>query len=194
MQNFHQGLDAITKQVLALVEEKLTPIILIDGRAGSGKSLFANALAERLYPELEAAPRVIHMDDLYPGWEGLQAGSHYLNQKILMPLKNGNKPSWQIWDWGKSQRGSEVEPGNGWREFSGGVPLIVEGCGSLSRVAKELSDLCIWIESESKARRQRLQDRDGRQFDEFWPAWTIQEDEFYQAEKSKELADLVIAN
>ena len=76
MQSFHQGLDAITKQVLALVEKKLTPVILIDGRAGSGKSYLAAELAERLYKELEVAPRLVHMDDLYPGWEGLRAGSN----------------------------------------------------------------------------------------------------------------------
>ena len=194
MQSFHQGLDAITKQVLALVEKKLTPVILIDGRAGSGKSYLAAELAERLYKELEVAPRLVHMDDLYPGWEGLRAGSNYLNQQILTPLSLGKVPSWQIWDWEAGSRGAKAEPGNGWREFAGGIPLIVEGCGCLSKSASELADLRVWIESDHQTRRARLIERDGEKFDEFWPSWIAQEDEFYQVEKSQNLAEIIIAN
>lgn len=194
MQNFHQGLETITKQVLALVEKKLTPIILIDGRAGSGKSTFANQLADQLFLELEVAPRVVHMDDLYPGWEGLRSGSNYLNQRILTPLSSGSTASWQVWDWQAGVRGARHEPGNGWREFSGGIPIIIEGCGSLSRFAREKADIAIWIESDSETRKARLLQRDGHKFDEYWPTWISQEAEFYQQEKSVDLADLTLTN
>ncbi|MEY5023938.1 MAG: hypothetical protein RL569_851 [Actinomycetota bacterium] len=194
MQDFHQAIAAITKQVAGLVDKNPTPIVLIDGRAASGKSSLAAALKNQLFKELEQAPRLIHMDDLYPGWEGLIAGSHYLNQQILQPLKLGKTSSWQLWDWEKAQRGRSDEPGNGWREFAGGTPLIVEGCGSLSRVSAELADYRVWIETEKQVRQQRWLDRDGEKFNEFWHIWAAQEDEFYQQEKSMQLADLVIEN
>ncbi len=194
MQDFHQAIAAITKQVVSLVDKNPTPIVLIDGRAASGKSSLAAALKNQLFKELEQAPRLIHMDDLYPGWEGLIAGSHYLNQQILQPLKLGKTASWQLWDWEKAQRGRSDEPGNGWREFAGGTPLIVEGCGSLSRVSSELADYRVWIETEKQVRQQRWLDRDGEKFNEFWHIWAAQEDEFYQQEKSSQLADLVIEN
>jgi hypothetical protein len=194
MQDFHQAIAAITKQVVGLVDKNPTPIVLIDGRAASGKSSLAAALKNQLFKELEQAPRLIHMDDLYPGWEGLIAGSHYLNQQILQPLKLGKTSSWQLWDWEKAQRGRSDEPGNGWREFAGGTPLIVEGCGSLSRVSAELADYRVWIETEQQVRHQRWLDRDGEKFNEFWHIWAAQEDEFYQQEKSSQLADLVIEN
>ncbi len=194
MQDFHQAIAAITKQVVSLVDKNPTPIVLIDGRAASGKSSLAAALKNQLFKELEQAPRLIHMDDLYPGWEGLIAGSHYLNQQILQPLKLGKTSSWQLWDWEKAQRGRSDEPGNGWREFAGGTPLIVEGCGSLSRVSAELADYRVWIETEQQVRHQRWLDRDGEKFNEFWHIWAAQEDEFYQQEKSLQLADLVIEN
>ena len=194
MQDFHQAIAAITKQVVSLVDKNPTPIVLIDGRAASGKSSLAAALKNQLFKELEQAPRLIHMDDLYPGWEGLIAGSHYLNQQILQPLKLGKTSSWQLWDWEKAQRGRSDEPGNGWREFAGGTPLIVEGCGSLSRVSAELADYRVWIETEQQVRHQRWLDRDGEKFNEFWHIWAAQEDEFYQQEKSMQLADLVIEN
>ncbi len=194
MQDFHQAIAAITKQVVGLVDKNPTPIVLIDGRAASGKSSLAAALKNQLFKELEQAPRLVHMDDLYPGWEGLIAGSHYLNQQILQPLKLGKTASWQLWDWEQSQRGKSDDPGNGWREFAGGTPLIVEGCGSLSRVSSELADYRVWIETERQVRQQRWLDRDGEKFNEFWHIWAAQEDEFYQQEKSMQLADLVIEN
>ena len=80
-------LERITDQVLELIEAGTpTPIILVDGRTGSGKTTFAAALQNRLFQKGESAPRVIHMDDLYEGWDGLQAGVDYLIRQILSPL------------------------------------------------------------------------------------------------------------
>ena len=194
MQDFHPAITAITKQVVSLVDQTATPIILIDGRAASGKSSLASALKNALFKELEQAPRLIHMDDLYPGWEGLQLGSFYLNQQILQPLRQGKTAHFQIWDWESGQRGKSGEPGNGWREFSGGTPLIVEGCGSLSRTASELAHYRIWIEADQEERHRRWLDRDGEKFNDFWHVWAAQEDEFYQQQNSKQLADLVLEN
>lgn len=194
MRDFHQAVTAITKQVVSLVDKNPTPIILIDGRAASGKSSLAADLKNALFKELEQAPRLIHMDDLYPGWEGLQLGSYYLNQQILQPLSNGKTANWQLWDWQKAERGRADEPGNGWREFAGGTPLIVEGCGALSRVSSELAHLRVWIEAPKELRHARWIERDGEKFNDYWHIWAAQEDEFYQQEKSKQLADLVIEN
>lgn len=194
MQDFHQAVAAITKQVVSLVDKTPTPVILIDGRAASGKSSLAAALKNGLFKQLEQTPRVVHMDDLYPGWEGLQLGSFYLNQQILQPLRQGKAANWQLWDWESGQRGRGDEPGNGWREFEGGTPLIIEGCGSLSRVSSELADLRIWIEADKELRHRRWLERDGEKFNEFWHIWAAQEDEFYQQEKSSQLADLVLEN
>ena len=194
MRDFHQAVTAITKQVVSLVDKNPTPIILIDGRAASGKSSLAADLKNALFKELEQAPRLIHMDDLYPGWEGLQLGSYYLNQQILQPLSNGKTANWQLWDWQKAERGRADEPGNGWREFAGGTPLIVEGCGALSRVSSELAHLRVWIEAPKELRHARWIERDGEKFNDYWHIWAAQEDEFYQQQKSKQLADLVIEN
>jgi len=194
MQDFHQAVTAITKQVVGLVDKNPTPIILIDGRAASGKSSLAAQLKNVLFKELEQAPRLIHMDDLYQGWEGLQLGSFYLNQQILQPLSAGKPAHWQLWDWQEGERGRADEPGNGWREFSGGTPLIIEGCGAISRVSSELADFRVWIEAPKEIRHARWLERDGEKFNDFWHIWAAQEDEFYQQEKSQQLADLVIEN
>lgn len=192
--DFREGLEAITKQALELADQFSTPVILIDGRAGSGKSTFAQQLRDGLFFQGEAAPTLVSMDDLYPGWEGLKEGSLYLERNILQPLGHGLKASWQCWDWAKGERGNPHEPGNGWREFIGGNTLIIEGCGSLSKVASESAQLRIWVEASESARRRRFHDRDSGLFDDYWSIWAAQEDEFYLAEKSEDLADFRISN
>lgn len=189
----HSALEAIVKRIVELADQLPTVIVLIDGRAGSGKSTIAKQLQDLLFKELEQSPKVIHMDDLYPGWEGLRAGSQYLNLNILSKLAAGKTASWQVWDWAKGERGGS-DQGNGWREYSGPGVVIVEGCGSLSRAGAEMAHLKLWLEADRATRRKRWEERDGHIFDEYWPIWEIQEDEFYSQEHSSELADLVIGD
>ena len=177
-------IEKISSQVLELIDRgNQTPIILIDGRAGSGKSTFAEALQQQLFRDGESAPRVIHMDNIFEGWDGLALGSDYMVRFILQPLARRETASWQDWSWVKNQRSS-------WREFSGGTPLIVEGCGSLTERSKEHADLSIWLEASEEVRRERWIQRE-RHLEKF-DFWAAQELDFYAREKSQSLADLVI--
>jgi uridine kinase len=166
---------------------------LIDGRAGSGKSTFARLLQDQVFRETKQSPKVIHMDDLYPGWEGLAQGSPYLVENILKPLKLIGKAQWQRWDWANDKRGGS-DPGNGWREFDGENMLIVEGCGSVTAQSAELADLTIWIEAERQTRKQRFEARDRGVFSNFWNSWSAQEDEFFQEQHSEQLCQLTVNN
>ena len=193
-------IEAIADQVLELIESGTpTPIILIDGRTGSGKTTFAAELQNRLFQKGESAPRVIHMDDLYEGWDGLQTGVDYLIRQILSPLSRREGASWQEYDWTAIDPATPEKVGartGTWREFRGGTPLIIEGVGSLSRIAAEQADVTIWLEVDQAVRQERIAARgaagDG---DGSWFAmWTAQEADFYAREKSAEIADLVIEN
>jgi uridine kinase len=177
-------IEKISSQVLELIDRgNQTPIVLIDGRAGSGKSTFAEQLQQQLFRDGESAPRVIHMDNIFEGWDGLALGSDYMVRFILQPLARRETASWQDWSWVKNQRSS-------WREFSGGTPLIVEGCGSLTERSKEHADIAIWLEASEEVRRERWIQRE-RHLDKF-DFWAAQELDFYAREKSQSLADLVI--
>lgn len=190
---YRQGIEFALNRVLALQESGKLPIVLIDGRAASGKSQFAKDLSEAYFQVDKQAARVVHMDDLYPGWNGLAEGSVYLLTNILLPLANSRSANWQVWNWRKNHRGAE-EPGNGRREFAGGTLLIVEGCGSISRLSSTNSDFQIWIDADDAARKERFSKRDSGKFDEYFGIWSAQEDEYYEREKSKQLAELIIKN
>ena len=177
-------IEKISSQVLELIDRgNQTPIVLIDGRAGSGKSTFAESLQQQLFRDGESAPRVIHMDNIFEGWDGLALGSDYMVRFILQPLARRETASWQDWSWVKNQRSS-------WREFSGGTPLIVEGCGSLTERSREHADISIWLEASEETRRERWIQRE-RHLEKF-DFWAAQELDFYAREKSQSLADLVI--
>lgn len=177
------ALSNLHSDILDLVDRgKSMPVILIDGPAGAGKSTLASHLQNALFRLGESAPRLIHMDDLYLGWDGLSAGYEYLMRNILGPLSQGRPASWQVYDW---QRGTRTD----WREFSGGTPLIVEGCGSISSASAGLADFTIWVEASEEARLERWIEREGN--DEHWNSWRAQELDFYAREQSRRLAGLV---
>lgn len=170
----------LTAAVLDLVDDGVTtPIVLIDGRAASGKSTIADALQRRLFKEGETLPRVVHMDDLYPGWDGLAAGAEYLHRFVLGPIAARKTANWQMFDWALGERRE-------WREFSGGTPLIVEGCGALNSNSTEVAHLTVWLEVAEDVRHERWLVREGS--DEHWAAWAAQELDFYARERSAALA------
>lgn len=183
------AIEKITDQVIELIETGTpTPIILVDGRTGSGKTTFAAALQNRLFKKGESAPRVVHMDDLYEGWDGLQAGVDYLIRQILNPLNRREGASWQEFDWAAGERTGT------WREFRGGTPLIIEGVGALSRVAAAQAAVTIWLEADQTVRQARIAERNavGDGDGSWFAMWSAQEADFYAREKSTEIADQVI--
>lgn len=185
--------EELLPRLLDVRQSKPTPVVLIDGRAGSGKSTFARLLQDQVFQQTKQSPKVIHMDDLYPGWEGLAAGSLYMVEQILKPLRLTGKAQWQRWDWANNKRGG-TDTGNGWREFDGQNLLIVEGCGAITTQSAELADLSIWIEADRLTRKERFEARDRGVFSNLWNSWSAQEDEFFQEQRSEQLCQLTVNN
>ena len=151
------------------------PVVLLDGRSGSGKSVLAASLA----PALDA--QLISLDDLYPGWEGLEAGSAAVHDTVL----RARDPGWVRWDWAS---GSVAE----WHPIDSARPLLIEGCGALSRANRERATFGIWLELDAAERHRRSSERDAGRFDDHWDGWAAQEDAFIAREHPRELADTVI--
>ena len=174
----------LAEQLLALVDDgKTMPVLLIDGRAGSGKSTLADEVQNEFFKLGESAPRVIHLDDLYPGWDGLQLGVEYVQRAILNPLSRREVAHYQLFDWAAGERRE-------WREFAGGTPLIIEGCGAINRNSIESADLSVWLEESEETRKQRWIGREGN--DVHWTQWAAQELDFYARERSSELAGRIV--
>ncbi|MEY2849904.1 MAG: hypothetical protein RI885_2571 [Actinomycetota bacterium] len=169
-------LDLIT----ALLPTDRPAIVAIDGRSGSGKTTVAESLVGRWEGSV-----LLRLDDVYPGWDGLRRGSDLVRRNALEPLKAGRGGVWTQWDWAADVAGPEHPiPAASW--------LIVEGCGVLSRRARPLLDLAVWIELDAQTREARALARDGDLYAPHWDRWAAQEEAFIAEEGPVGLADLVI--
>ena len=134
------------------------PVVTIDGYSGSGKSTLAAALAR-----LVAGWQVLHLDDWYPGWDGLAAGAD-IARRIAADLRAGRASSYEAWDWEHGTTGATIR-----------VPLaptIIEGCGAIEAEA----DLAVWIaDPGEEERRTRALARDGQTYAPHWRRWADQD-------------------
>ena len=141
------------------------PVVLIDGPSGAGKSTLADALVAA-WPGL-LRPTLVRLDDIYPGWQGLDAAVVHLAEHVLAPRAAGRPGEWQRYDWA---RGEPAE----WHAVDPARPLIVEGCGTLAAAAAPLSDIRIWLAADDRIRKQRAFARDGQLFKSHWEQWEEQ--------------------
>jgi gluconate kinase len=152
------------------------PVVLIDGRSGAGKTTLAQELASLLGAQL------VSLDDLYPGWDGLAAGSALVAETVL----RAEDPGWRRWDWA-SGAGAE------WHPLDPDEPIVVEGCGALSRTNRALATFGIWVDAPAADRRRRALARDPG-FAPYWSSWAAQEREHAAREHPRSLADAIVAS
>lgn len=167
-------------------------VLIIDGRSGSGKT----ALANRVAAELERSgisPQLLRVEDLYPGWDGLAEGSAELPRVFATG-------EYRRYDWLAERFGEPValEPR---------LPLIVEGCGALTRASVAAAEAwaeeilrrrprsslmlegsrrrtaprvrSLWLEEPETVRKPRALERDGDDYVLQWDRWAAQEDALY---------------
>ena len=134
------------------------PVVTIDGYSGSGKSTLAAALVR-----LVDGWQVLHLDDWYPGWDGLEAGAG-IARGIAADLRAGRASSYEAWDWEAGTTGATIRVPL--------VPTIIEGCGAIEAEA----DLVIWIADPGEdERRNRALARDGQTYAPHWQRWARQD-------------------
>lgn len=152
------------------------PVVLVDGRSGSGKTTLAGELLSGW-----VGAQLVRLDDVYPGWDGLEAGSLQVAGLMLA----ASAPGWRQWDWQAARPGP-------WHPLDPRLPLIVEGAGALSRANRGLATFGIWVETDDALRKQRALARDGDTYAPYWDRWAAQEAGFIAREHPQAIADLVI--
>ncbi|HSP53060.1 MAG TPA: ATP-binding protein [Cryobacterium sp.] len=167
-----------------LASAGVAPVVLIDGPSGAGKSTLADALVEA-WPG-RVRPSLVRLDDIYPGWQGLDAAIAHLTEHVLTPRKLGRPGAWQRYDW---DRGEPAE----WHPVDRARPLIVEGCGTLAAAHAPLSDIRVWLDADDDIRKQRALDRDGDMFRAHWDQWQADWDAYREREQPERQATIRLA-
>ncbi len=161
-------------------------LVCVDGPAGSGKTTLAGLLADALASTPPSwRTSVVHLDDLYEGWSGLDGVGDRLEGQVLAPLGRGEPGRWQRYDWGA---GAFAE----WHDLPVPDVLIVEGCGSASRAVDDHAVLRLFVEAPPKLGLQRGLERDGEAMREEWVRWQVREAAHFATECTRERADVVV--
>ncbi|HZP14551.1 MAG TPA: 4-amino-4-deoxy-L-arabinose transferase [Nocardioides sp.] len=155
-----------------------TRLLCIDGPAGSGKTTLATAIAA----DVDAT--LLHMDDLYAGWSGLEAGVKQA-ARIAEAVAVRRPVTYAPWNWHRSDRDEAVE-------VERSPILIIEGVGSGASPVRPRASLLVWLEADEDVRQQRALDRDGDSFAPHWKAWAAQEHVHFTRERTRDRADLIL--
>ena len=137
-------------------------VVLIDGPSGAGKSTLADAVIAA-WPGPKT-PTLVRLDDIYPGWGGLDAAITAVGGRLLTPRRAGLAAGWQRHDW-------LTDAPAEWHSVDPDAPLVIEGCGALARAHTGISDVRVWLDADDGIRKQRALARDNGVFEEHWDQW-----------------------
>ena len=156
-------------------------LVTVDGYSGAGKS----RLTARLAAALGRVPTV-HLDFLYPGWDGLAEGVALAVGWVAEPLVAGRAARWRRYDW---PAGAFAE----WRETPWAPVVVLEGCGAGSRVLRPFTSTAVWVDTPAPLRESRLHGRvDWPRYAPHRARWAAQEQAHLGAERPWEHADVLI--
>lgn len=158
-------------------------IIAIDGRSGAGKTTLALELVARLRTHHTVS--LFHLEDIYPGWDGLATGVDTYCSSVLAALATGTDARWQPWDWEADEHGTT-------RTLPAAEIVIAEGVGAATQGARPQTDVVIWCSATDQERKERALRRDGDLFAPFWDSWAAQEAELLAGDDVAGAADLLV--
>lgn len=186
------GVDGIAAEVIASVLAHAPTLgrgrlVCVDGPAGSGKTTLGAALrraARDLLPA-DGTVALVHMDNVYAGWGGLETGMATVATSVVEPLRHGRPGRYRRFDWHAMVFAEEhvVHPVD---------VLVVEGVGSGAAAYDGAITSLVWVEAPADVRLDRGLARDGERLRNHWLVWREAEDAMFARERTRERADVVV--
>ena len=150
----------------------------IDGPAGAGKTTFAAKLEAEL--SVDGTVRVIHMDDLYNGWENALSNplaeildristAHIAGRDFVIKIFN-----WHTMAFDREERIAPTDY------------LIIEGVGAAQQIVRETGAITYWLDIEPEIGLQRVLDRDGVHIEAQMRQWQVDQDKHFARDETRE--------
>jgi uridine kinase len=174
----------LTDALLDLCKGSSPSIVAIDGPAGAGKTTLANNLALAMSTTLRV--QVIHMDDLYNGWdkalgEELTKTLEHLTSEHLV----GKPLVYSRFNWAANEFDEATT-----------APvadlLILEGVGSGQSAIREKLVALLWIDIEYNQGLARVLERDGISLEIQMQQWLVQQEQHFRVEGTQNAADFIL--
>jgi uridine kinase len=161
------------------------PIIAIDGPAGAGKTTLASTLSLALSPQMSTT--VVHMDELYPGWENALGDELTKTLTWLTSCHKAKKPLlYSSFNWianefnpPKSQASTQL--------------LILEGVASAQLPIEESLATSIWLDLDPEIGFRRVIERDGENISLEMKKWLVTQEQHFSADRTKERCEFLLS-
>jgi uridine kinase len=153
-------------------------LLAIDGPAGAGKTTFAAKLEAEL--SQSATVKVIHMDDLYSGWDNaLSNALSEILDRITTAHLAGKEFVIKKFNWHAMQFDTEesVAPTD---------YLIIEGVGAAQQIVRDSGATTYWLDIEPEIGLQRVLERDGAHFEAKMRQWQVEQDKHFIRDETRE--------
>ncbi len=161
-----------------------THVLAIDGQSGAGKTTMGHALVAHLDAQGREAP-LVHLDHIYPGWEGLADTPARVVDWLLRPLAEGRPAGYSRYDW-VADRYAE------WHPVATSDWLVIEGSGSAADACAPYLAGVLWVEAPHDLRYERAMARDGEGYRPYWRRWADQEERYRLEQGARDRADVVL--
>ena len=170
--------------LLDLCSQKNHPVIAIDGPAGAGKTTLAHEIFLALSPKMSV--NVIHMDDLYDGWENALTDDLTQFLQYLSAQHQSQEPAkLSRYNWATSS----FDPPE---VIAPADLLILEGVGSGDKSLQDQFAALIWIDIDPEIGVKRVIDRDGAQVADEMKKWLGTQQKYFSQHSTREKADFIL--
>jgi uridine kinase len=153
-------------------------LFAIDGPAGAGKTTFAAKLESEL--SVHSTVKVIHMDDLYNGWDNALSNplSEILDRISTAHLAGREfvikKFNWHTMEFDSQEKIAPTDY------------LIIEGVGAAQQIVRETGATTYWLDIDPELGLQRVLDRDGAHLEVQMRQWQVDQDKHFARDETRE--------
>jgi len=176
----------INEALRDLFSQSAKPLVLaIDGPAGSGKSTLAGEIARAFVGTYEI--EVIHLDELYNGWDNALSEELFLRiAQLIAAQQAGKATDLAIYNWSAAAF-------SGSREVKAVQLLIIEGVGSSNLLLHPSLTTSIWLDIEPSIGLARVLERDGDEIRDEMIIWQKMESEYFARDLTRERAEFILS-